>query len=803
VTQGPKVFISYSHDSEEHRDRVRALADRLCVDGVDCTIDQYEPSPAEIWPIWMDRQIEEADFVLVVCTETYLRRATGQEQPGAGRGATFESVLILRDLYDKRMWNEKFLPVLFDADERVIPRPLRGYTSYRIESTDEYDALLRRLTGQPRVVKPVVGSVRILPPDAGRPAAVSRSLPTPSTFLSAIGQGLLRRWPWTVAVLLLACSGLAWIWWTLHQPSRLYQKGLQAMATLDLPEAQDYLERAVSSGDDLPLERSALAEVLMNLGRDDRAKTEANHAFNARKNLADNDRLLVEARYWRITGDELAAIQKYKQLWKTIPGEVEYAVALADAQIGHGQYPEALRTVEAMQKTSEDPRLDLMEAKAAHPLGQFSRQFEAASGVVDEAEKRGLDLLAAEGLLQLGIARAERGESQKAIADFRAAEQRSKGRNPEQAAQVQNAIALVQYRQGDLREAEKWYGRALRSYQDLGDLNRAADQQLGIASVHADQGKLGEARKDYENALKLYTNRSRRAAAIADFGWLLIQQGEPARAAERLEEAIGIFEETREREQAADRHCMLSQAYLDNLELELAKRSLEKCFEVARDVGGSLEANALFNQGNLLLAQGDLKRAREAYQRALKIYEELDSKRDGAWSRLVLAEIQLERDHALEAKALIEPALEYFRLQRMLDDVALAKAALARTYLAQGAIERAQSLIEEAKERLADSELLELRVQVALTEARVFAAMKNVPEARNVIQRELANPKATPRLRLLARLAQGEIEMIYGDRGRGRELLSRVKEDAGVRGYGLVEDKAARLLAASTNRSPS
>jgi hypothetical protein len=40
----PTVFISYSHDSPEHVDRVLALADRLVHDGIDCILDQYETS---------------------------------------------------------------------------------------------------------------------------------------------------------------------------------------------------------------------------------------------------------------------------------------------------------------------------------------------------------------------------------------------------------------------------------------------------------------------------------------------------------------------------------------------------------------------------------------------------------------------------------------------------------------------------------------------------------------------------------------------------------------------------------------
>lgn len=39
----PKVFISYSHDTVEHQERVLGLADRLRADGIDAEID---PPPA-------------------------------------------------------------------------------------------------------------------------------------------------------------------------------------------------------------------------------------------------------------------------------------------------------------------------------------------------------------------------------------------------------------------------------------------------------------------------------------------------------------------------------------------------------------------------------------------------------------------------------------------------------------------------------------------------------------------------------------------------------------------------------------
>src|SRR5437773_1129213 len=90
----PKVFISYSHDSREHLDRVLDLSDRLRSEGVDCHIDQYEISPSEGWPRWMQNRIGWANFVLVICTEVYLRRFEGRETTGAGRGVTFEGAIL-------------------------------------------------------------------------------------------------------------------------------------------------------------------------------------------------------------------------------------------------------------------------------------------------------------------------------------------------------------------------------------------------------------------------------------------------------------------------------------------------------------------------------------------------------------------------------------------------------------------------------------------------------------------------------------------------------------------------------------
>ena len=66
----PRVFVSYSHDSDAHRDRVLALADRLRADGIEALLDQYVAHPPEGWPTWAQQQITDADFTILVCTPT-------------------------------------------------------------------------------------------------------------------------------------------------------------------------------------------------------------------------------------------------------------------------------------------------------------------------------------------------------------------------------------------------------------------------------------------------------------------------------------------------------------------------------------------------------------------------------------------------------------------------------------------------------------------------------------------------------------------------------------------------------------
>lgn len=159
------AFISYSHDSTEHELRVRSLADRLRDEGIEATIDQYQINPGEGWYLWMEKQIRDAKFVLLICTGTYFRRVMREETPPKGRGVMWESSIIYSYLYESGIVNERFIPLIFEqSDEQFIPVPLKPTTYYNIGSDDGYELLYRRLTNQPVSPAGPLGARRIVPP---------------------------------------------------------------------------------------------------------------------------------------------------------------------------------------------------------------------------------------------------------------------------------------------------------------------------------------------------------------------------------------------------------------------------------------------------------------------------------------------------------------------------------------------------------------------------------------------------------------------------------------------------------------
>lgn len=152
----PKVFISYSWDSEEHKNWVAQLGGALRQRGVDVILDQWHARPGDDLAAFMARSIQDADRVLVVCTERYASKAAGRDG-----GVGYEHMMVTGQLM-RNAGTSKFIPLIRQASPKpVLPIELSTRFGYYFDLTENpgpltlLDALARELHNMPIPIPPL------------------------------------------------------------------------------------------------------------------------------------------------------------------------------------------------------------------------------------------------------------------------------------------------------------------------------------------------------------------------------------------------------------------------------------------------------------------------------------------------------------------------------------------------------------------------------------------------------------------------------------------------------------------------
>ena len=156
MAEHPKVFISYSHDSPEHRRWVSELGAKLRHNGIDAILDQWDLGPGDDVTQFMEHGIMDSDRVLVVCTDRYVRKANAGEG-----GVGYERMIVTTQLVQD-LGPDKFIPVIRQAaGQEKMPTCLgtRFYIDFRNDSQfeSEFDKLIHELHRVPVVEKPPLG----------------------------------------------------------------------------------------------------------------------------------------------------------------------------------------------------------------------------------------------------------------------------------------------------------------------------------------------------------------------------------------------------------------------------------------------------------------------------------------------------------------------------------------------------------------------------------------------------------------------------------------------------------------------
>lgn len=156
MIEKPNVFISYSHDNEEHKNWVLKLATNLVSHGVDVILDQWDLRLGNDLGFFMEQGLTNSHLVLCICSENYVMKSNGRSG-----GTGYESSIITQSLLSDANREHIICIVRNNTTTQKVPIPL-GSKRYIDFTNDEnylvnYKELLERIYDRDKVKKPILG----------------------------------------------------------------------------------------------------------------------------------------------------------------------------------------------------------------------------------------------------------------------------------------------------------------------------------------------------------------------------------------------------------------------------------------------------------------------------------------------------------------------------------------------------------------------------------------------------------------------------------------------------------------------
>jgi eukaryotic-like serine/threonine-protein kinase len=549
-----------------------------------------------------------------------------------------------------------------------------------------------------------------------------------------------------------------------HDAARLYSEGLESLRIFDALGARDLLQRAVAAEPTYALSHSALATAWATLGYDDKARAEAERAFQLSSNLSRADRLLVAARYKEMSKRWEEAVNIYRALFEFFPDNLDYGLALENAQFNNGNTKDAMQTLSMLQKLpaplGEDARIDLASARAAESLGDFKGDLACTAKAAEKARALGETLLLAQARVDQAWALGNLGRGDEAALAASEAERIfAKAGDRRGLAQSINYQGILKQNEGDSITAKSRYEEALRIYHEIGNKLGVANELDDLGDVQFSLGDLEGARQDYQQSMAIY-------GEIGHENGICLTKG-----------ALGP---------------VLLALGDDNGSVQVSQEAVRICNRLG---DRSKVAIALLSLGRALRQQGRMTEASDADSQAVAAFEDIGDKQSAARARLLLAELLLDEGRLAQARMSATGAAQEFVKERAARDAALAYAVLSQVLVREGNYSAARAATETAANFLSKCSDREAELIVAMSAARVQA-----------FSGSLARDDATKTLEAIAtkadrlgfvpyeleqRLALAEIEVKLGDWASARSQLEALQKDATTRGFGLIALKAS------------
>ncbi|MGB6475769.1 MAG: protein kinase [Candidatus Sulfotelmatobacter sp.] len=590
--------------------------------------------------------------------------------------------------------------------------------------------------------------------------------------------------------------------------ARLYSEGLNKLRAFETLAARDLLTQAVEADPQSPQPHAALRGALLELGYDNKAKDEAQRAFQLSSNLSNEERLWMEAQYRDLNNESAKAIQIVRTLADLYPDSLAYGLRLASLQDSGGDPKGAFATLEGLRKLpppeGDDPRIDLAEATAVEALGDFKREQEISAAAIKKGESRGIRLVVAQANLYESTAFHQLGDADRATAALAQAKVLfAAGGDLKHSGMTLVWSAEFLKAAGDLAGARKQAEEALVVFHQIGNPLYAGQALNEIGNILVNEGKLVEAKDYYAQALHNYRESGYKVTIgdeLGNLGEVLERLADFAGAQKDLEEAARIFDEGGDKDSAGITEIKLGDVLEEEGDLPGSRTHFERAVQLETETGHkSAKAAALYALADVLIEEDDLKQASEKSDQALAMRRDLKRALSLAGSLVQAAEISLEEGKPADSEKFAGDALHQLEGTSFPARSAEAQSIMALALLAENKQSEAQSAAQQATTFAAKASDINPKYDAALAAAHVDLAEKKFAEARKRLALILSKPSKAVSVPYWfeARLTLGEIGLKSGQTAAAHAQLTALEKEAREKNFLLIARKAETLLAPS------
>ncbi|HSN30500.1 MAG TPA: protein kinase, partial [Kofleriaceae bacterium] len=582
--------------------------------------------------------------------------------------------------------------------------------------------------------------------------------------------------------------------------ARLYTDGLAALRSFQPAAAEKAFDAALAIEPGQPVVYSALASAWHDLEADQPQREAARKAFELSANLPREQRLAIEATYREAIGDWQAALALRQSLATFFPENLDYGLALAEAQRRTGSPDAALATLAKLRDLPApdggDPRIDLAEGGIRASSDPAAART-AAQHAIDGAHERGLIGVEAEGHIIQCSLDATTGDVDAAKTDCGDAERlftEQGNKDGVAKATVTLAQAYVATRRHDEAQVEAQKAQAL--YREIGSKTGEIRVKSLLAITYSRTGDDETASKLWRECVEGYREAGEPALminAMSSVANMLTDTGHPA-------EAVPTYRDIIEKAHAqglvaieANTSSNLSIALTRLGQLDEARTFAEDAVALWTKVGQRVNVvYGLDSVEQIALRQGRVADAEKAEEEALALRESLGQ--IGGPSRQNLGEIAMVKGDLPRAIALAREAVDEFGKDKDPSGQAEASEILVSALVKSDRIDEAVAASAKQDEW----------VKISNEPTKFFVGSHALLKAaRGDVQGAVADLRAA----IAAAIRDGDIDWMMDQReilaqilvkhepasAAAREAVATLRKEASERGYGQAEHDAAAM----------